>query len=94
MTVSHTEILVASDGSDEARLTIDQAIHLAALQHAELHLVHVGLLSAWVQPDSFSAAPRDHRPVRALHRDGRSRARVSTVAPSFFFPTNRFDSHG
>jgi nucleotide-binding universal stress UspA family protein len=54
MTTPHTKILVASDGSDASRLAIDQAVHLADLQHADLHLIHVGLLSAWVQPDTLS----------------------------------------
>lgn len=54
MTAPHTKILVGSDGSDASRLAIDEAVHLAGLQDAELHLVHVGLLSAWVQPDTLS----------------------------------------
>jgi Universal stress protein UspA and related nucleotide-binding proteins len=48
-------ILVASDGSDESRLAIDRAVRLAEADDAELHLVHVGLLSKWVQPDTLSS---------------------------------------
>jgi nucleotide-binding universal stress UspA family protein len=48
------KILVASDGSDESRLAIDRAVRLANADDAELHVVHVGLLSQWVQPDTLS----------------------------------------
>lgn len=55
MPTPHSKILVASDGSNESRLAVEQAVHLAHLQNAELHLVHVGLLSPWVQPDTLSS---------------------------------------
>ena len=48
-------LLVASDGSDESRLAIDRAVRLARQDDAALHLVHVGLLSQWVQPDTLSS---------------------------------------
>jgi nucleotide-binding universal stress UspA family protein len=48
-------ILVAADGSDESRLAIDRAVRLSQQDDAELHLVHVGLLSKWVQPDTLSS---------------------------------------
>lgn len=50
-----TKLLVASDGSDESRLAIGRAVHLANADDAELHIVHVGLLSQWVQPDTLSS---------------------------------------
>lgn len=52
-------ILVASDGSDESHLAIERAVRLARQDDAELHLVHVGLLSQWVQPDTLSPTQYD-----------------------------------
>jgi nucleotide-binding universal stress UspA family protein len=55
MSVAHEKILVATDGSDESHLAIEKGAHLAQLEDAELHLVHVGLLSEWVHPDTLSS---------------------------------------
>jgi nucleotide-binding universal stress UspA family protein len=55
MSVAHEKILVATDGSDESHLAIEKGVHLAQLEDAELHLVHVGLLSEWVHPDTLSS---------------------------------------
>ena len=54
MSAAHEKILVATDGSDESHLAIEKGLHLAQLEDAELHLVHVGLLSEWVHPDTLS----------------------------------------
>jgi nucleotide-binding universal stress UspA family protein len=55
MSLAHEIILVATDGSDESHLAIEKGVHLAQLEDAELHLVHVGLLSEWVHPDTLSS---------------------------------------
>ena len=55
MSLAHEIILVATDGSDESHLAIEKGMHLAQLENAELHLVHVGFLSEWVHPDTLSS---------------------------------------
>lgn len=55
MSTALSRILVASDGSDESHRAIERAVRLADQDNAELHLVHVGLLSHWVQPDTLSS---------------------------------------
>jgi nucleotide-binding universal stress UspA family protein len=55
MSLAHEKILVATDGSDESHLAIEKGMHLAQLEDAELHLVHVGFLSEWVHPDTLSS---------------------------------------
>jgi nucleotide-binding universal stress UspA family protein len=60
-------IVVASDGSDESRLAIDRAVRLAQQDDAELHLVHVGLLSQWVQPDTLS--PKQYERIKQEAQD-------------------------
>jgi len=59
MSAAHEKILVPTDGSDESHLAIEKGAHLAQLEGAELHLVHVGLLSEWVHPDTLSAKQYD-----------------------------------
>lgn len=49
-----TKILLAVDGSDESKLAAQQAIELSEKTGSELHVIHVGLLSPWVQPDTLS----------------------------------------
>jgi len=49
-----TKILLASDGSEEAKEAARHAVELAAITRSELHVVHVGLLSQWVHPDTLS----------------------------------------
>jgi nucleotide-binding universal stress UspA family protein len=60
-------ILVASDGSGESRLAIERAARLARQDDAELHLVHVGLLSQWVQPDTLS--PQQYERIKQEAQD-------------------------
>lgn len=55
MSIFPTKILVASDGSDESRLAVCTAVEIANSTQSELQLVHVGLLSYWVHPDTLSA---------------------------------------
>jgi nucleotide-binding universal stress UspA family protein len=54
MSAYPTKILVASDGSEESKLAVGQAAELAEKTGSELHLVHVGMLSHWVHPDTLS----------------------------------------
>ena len=56
MSTYPTKILLASDGSEEAREAARHAVELASLTKSELHVVHVGLLSQWVHPDTLSPA--------------------------------------
>jgi len=56
MSIYPTKILVATDGSEEASYTLEMAVELADKTSSELHVVHVGLLSPWVHPDTLSAA--------------------------------------
>lgn len=54
MSIFPTKILVASDGSEESKLAICTAAEIAKSTQSELHMVHVGLLSPWVHPDTLS----------------------------------------
>lgn len=54
MSIFPTKILVASEGSDESKLAICTAAEIANSTQSELHIVHVGLLSPWVHPDTLS----------------------------------------
>ena len=55
MSAFANRILLAADGSDVGRLAAREAIDLAEKCGDELHVVHVGLLSQWVHPDTLSA---------------------------------------
>jgi len=57
-------VLLATDGSEDAALAARAAADLAARSAAELHLVHVGVLPTWMEPDT-PAAPR----FRSLKRE-------------------------
>lgn len=50
-----TKIVLAVDGSDPSRLAAGFAVDLAKRGGYELHVVHVGLVSRWVHPDTLSA---------------------------------------
>jgi nucleotide-binding universal stress UspA family protein len=50
-----TKIVLAVDGSTEAKLAARHAVELGSMTGSELHVVHVGLLSHWVHPDTLSA---------------------------------------
>lgn len=54
MSAYPTKIVVATDGSDESKLAGRRAAELAAQSGAELHVIHVGLLSPWTHPDTLS----------------------------------------
>lgn len=55
MSTYPTKIVLAVDGSDESKLAASHAIELTQQTGSELHVVHVGLLSRWVHPDTLSA---------------------------------------
>jgi nucleotide-binding universal stress UspA family protein len=50
-----TKIVLAVDGSPEAKRAGAHAAELAQRTGSELYVVHVGLLSHWVHPDTLSA---------------------------------------
>ena len=50
------KVLLATDGSKDSALARDAAIDLVNKTDSELHVVHVGLLSPWVVPDTLSDA--------------------------------------
>ena len=52
MTFFPRTILLATDGSDESGLAMEAAVDLANKTGSPLHLVHVGLMSFWVYPDT------------------------------------------
>ena len=54
MSAYPTKNVVATDGSDESKLAGRRAAELAAQSGAELHVIHVGLLSPWTHPDTLS----------------------------------------
>ena len=45
-------LLLATDGSEESGLALEAAVDLANKTGSELHVVHVGLMSFWVYPDT------------------------------------------
>lgn len=63
-----TKIVAAVDGSPVAKHAAAHAVELADKTGSELHLVHVGLLSPWVHPDTLSTAQR-----RRLEDEARQR---------------------
>jgi universal stress protein A len=50
------KVLLATDGSEDSALARDAAVDLADKTDSELHVVHVGLVSPWVVPDTLSDA--------------------------------------
>ena len=56
MNIFPAKILVATDDSKQSRLAVDFAVELADKTQSELHIVHVGLLSPWLQPVRLSSA--------------------------------------
>ena len=55
MTFFPRKILLATDGSDESGLALDAAVDLSNKTGSSLHVVHVGLMSFWVYPDTTSS---------------------------------------
>jgi universal stress protein A len=51
-----SKILLATDGSKDSALAREAAVDLANKTDSDLHVVHVGLLSPWVMPDTLSDA--------------------------------------
>ncbi|WP_151526521.1 universal stress protein [Serinicoccus kebangsaanensis] len=65
-----TRILLAADGSPSAARARERVIDLVAHTEAEVHVVHVALVSAWTHPAPLSPALRarvesEARPVLA-----------------------------
>ena len=52
MTFFPRTILLATDGSEESGLALEAAVDLANKTGSSLHVVHVGLMSFWVYPDT------------------------------------------
>lgn len=52
MTFFPRTVLLATDGSDESRLALEAAVDLSNKTHSPLHVIHVGLMSFWVYPDT------------------------------------------
>ena len=50
------KILLATDGSKDSAVAREAAVDLANKTDSELHVVHVGLLSHWIMPDTLSDA--------------------------------------
>jgi nucleotide-binding universal stress UspA family protein len=48
------KVLLAADRSVESRLAVEAAVDLSKETDSELHVVYVGLISPWVQPDAIS----------------------------------------
>lgn len=48
------KILLAADRSAESQLAVEAAADLSKETGSELHVVYVGLISPWVQPDAMS----------------------------------------
>lgn len=49
-------ILFAADGSTESDLALQHTVDLVGHTHAEVHVVHVGLVSPWTNPDAMNPA--------------------------------------
>lgn len=76
-------ILCAVDGSREADLALAHVVDLMAGTDAELHLLHVALLSPWVNPSIMSSGQRER-----LREEGQrvadaaaERVRTSDIEP-------------
>lgn len=48
------KILIATDGGNDSELAIRRAVDLSNEADAELHVVHVMVLSPWMMPDNLS----------------------------------------
>ena len=58
-------VLLAVDGSPSSDLARDHALALVSDTGSELHVVHVGLLSAWTNSKTMSRAQRDRLEAEA-----------------------------
>lgn len=47
-------ILLAADGSDDARLALEAAVDLSNATGSELHVLYVALSSPWITPDAMN----------------------------------------
>lgn len=53
MSIFSTKILAAVDGSEDSVLALRSAVELANNNDSELHVLHVGMVSAWAMPDAM-----------------------------------------
>ncbi len=58
-------ILFAADGSAESDLALHHTVDLLGHTSAELHVVHVGLVSTWTNPDALNPAQRERLQAEA-----------------------------
>ena len=73
------KILVATDGSDRSLYTLEMAAELADKTGSELHVVHVGLISPWVHPDTLSGPQYKVLEHEARERLERSVAQIKEL---------------
>lgn len=53
MSIFPTTVLAAVDGSEDSVLALRSAVDLANNNDSELHVLHVGLVSAWAMPEAI-----------------------------------------
>jgi nucleotide-binding universal stress UspA family protein len=89
------KILLATDGSKDSELAIQAAVDLAEKTGSELHVVHVGIVSYWVLPDTLRAEQYEHWKQEAQDRLDREvekiRAAGGTIAGSHLKMGRRAD---
>lgn len=68
MSTGPKKILVASDGSKNSRRAILNAGAIAKGTGADLHLIHVGLLSRYTNPDQMNSSQYDRLKTEARSR--------------------------
>lgn len=68
MTTELKKILVASDGSRNSRRAIRMAGAIASATGADLHLIHVGLVSQYTNPEVMNSAQYDRLKTEARSR--------------------------
>ena len=50
------KVLIATDGGNDSELAMQRAVELSNETEAEVHVVHVMVLSPWMMPDNLSDA--------------------------------------
>ncbi|AUH34319.1 universal stress protein [Paracoccus tegillarcae] len=68
MTIELKKILVASDGSKNSRRALLRAGAIAKATGADLHVIHVGLLSRYTNPDQMNSNQYDRLKTEARSR--------------------------
>lgn len=62
------KVLLAVDGSGDATLALQTAVDMVDRTNSELHVVHVGLISPFVQPDVMSPSQYENLKSGAQER--------------------------